>query len=81
MGAGQQNDDERQFDHQTIELMRSSLEDGWARLPPAEQAGTSKTLLAQRILTAVARGERDPARLRLCALLHIDATSHKKAHV
>jgi len=54
------------FDPETIDLMRSVLDAAWASLLPEQQASMSQTILAERILRAVARGERDPT--RLCAL-------------
>jgi hypothetical protein len=58
------------FDPDTIALMRTCLDDAWAELSPLIQARTMKSVLAQRILQAVAAGERDPVRLRTIALLH-----------
>jgi len=59
------------FDPETIELMRSALDAAWASLTPQQQASVSRTLLAQRILRAAARGERDPVRLRSSALFSV----------
>jgi hypothetical protein len=56
------------FDPETIDLMRSVLDAAWASLLPEQQASMSRTILAERILRAVARGKRDPARLCACAL-------------
>jgi hypothetical protein len=56
------------FDPETIELLRSSLDDAWSKLTPRQQAVTSKSTLAARILEAAAEGERDPALLLACAL-------------
>jgi len=56
------------FVPETIELMRTVLDDAWAHLLPEQQASMSRTVLAERILRAVGRGERDPVRLRACAL-------------
>ena len=63
------SDDHGAFDPETIALMRTALEEAWASLPPAQQAHTSQTLLAERILFAAKRGERDPMRLRASALI------------
>jgi hypothetical protein len=38
----------------TVELLKSVLDDAWAILPPEQQIGISKILLAER---AAARGE------------------------
>jgi hypothetical protein len=56
------------FDPETIALLRTSLDRAWASLPPGQQAVTSQSLLAERILRAAAQGERDPDRLRARAI-------------
>jgi hypothetical protein len=57
------------FDPETIELMKTALDEAWTSLNAAEQAKTDRSSLAERILKAAARGERDPARLRAHALI------------
>jgi hypothetical protein len=59
------------FDAETILIMKASLEEAWEMLGVVEQRNTDKSTLAARILRAAAAGERDPVRLRACALLHI----------
>jgi hypothetical protein len=59
------------FEPEVILLMQASLDDAWARLPPAKRARTPKSDLAARILEAAANGERDPVRLRTYALLRV----------
>lgn len=56
------------FDLDTVALLRETLEDAWACLPPERRATTSRTRLAEGILTSAAKGERDPERLRDAAL-------------
>ena len=56
------------FDRDTVTLLRTSLDGAWASLPANQQAVTSRSILAERILRAAARGERDPDRLRALAL-------------
>jgi hypothetical protein len=56
------------FDPDTIALLRATLDHAWASLPRHQQAVTSRSVLAERILRAAARGERDPDRLRAHAL-------------
>jgi hypothetical protein len=56
------------FDHQTVALMREVLEDVWAGMSAHQQAGTPRSILAERILLAAADGERDPFHLRSHAL-------------
>jgi hypothetical protein len=57
------------FDIETVLMLREILEDGWACLPPAQRATTSKTILAERILRAAAAGERERERLLDAALM------------
>ena len=52
------------FSPETIELLRSVLDDAWESMRPEERACTSKTAIAARILDMAAAGERDPIRLR-----------------
>ena len=56
---------EMHFDPKTIALLRTTLDRAWAGLTLSEQAKTSRSVLAERILLAAAKGERDPE--RLCA--------------
>ena len=60
----------RVFDPETIALLQSVLEDAWASLPVREQVKSHKVNLAERILCAAGKGERDPRRLRAAALVH-----------
>lgn len=63
------------FDPATIQLLRTCLAEAWAKLGPIEQANTLKSSLASRMLRAAAAGERDPVRLRTCALLRVASPS------
>jgi hypothetical protein len=45
------------------------LDRAWASLPPSQRVRTSRSVLAERILKAAAKGERDTDRLRACALM------------
>jgi hypothetical protein len=49
------------FDPDTVALLRTTLDRAWASLSPRQQAVTSRSVLAERILKAAARGERDRA--------------------
>ena len=60
--------DNRCFDPETIEVLRTALDEAWSSLPPRKQALVNKTDLAERILALAAIGERDPIRLRTAAL-------------
>jgi hypothetical protein len=57
------------YDPETVEVMRAVLDEAWASLVPSQQAHTTKSEMASRILQAVADGERDPAKLRTTALI------------
>ncbi|MGZ5178670.1 MAG: hypothetical protein ACXWCW_31490 [Burkholderiales bacterium] len=52
-----------------IKLMRSALDEAAIILPKAERTSAMKVKLASRILAAAAKGERDPNKLRIAALL------------
>jgi hypothetical protein len=56
------------FDPETIALMDAVLDEAWASLLPHQQDKISRIALAERILNAAARGERDPKRLCAFAL-------------
>jgi hypothetical protein len=56
------------FDPETVALLRTTLERAWDSLPAGQQAVTSRSILAERILKAAAEGERDPDRLRAKAI-------------
>ena len=62
------------FDPETIELLRNILEESWGSLRPEEQAQSSRSLIAERILKMAATGERDPMRLRTRALTEVVAS-------
>ena len=57
------------FQPDEIKLMRSALDEAALILPKAERTSTVKVKLASRILAAAAKGERDPNKLRIAALL------------
>jgi hypothetical protein len=59
------------FDPETIDLMRLALDAAWTSLTRDQQASVSRMVLAERILRAAARGERDPVRLRARALFSV----------
>jgi hypothetical protein len=50
--------------------MQLALDLAWSSLSSEQQAQSSKTLLAERIVDAAESGERSPARLLLLALMH-----------
>ncbi len=57
------------FQPDEVELMRSVLDEAATILPKAERTSDMKVKLASRILAAAAKGERDPNKLRMAALL------------
>ena len=59
------------FDPETIALLLAVLDEAWDSLNAQEQAQSSKSLLAERILHLAATGERDPVRLRVAALTEV----------
>jgi len=59
------------YDPETVTLLRSVLDAAWNSLSPAQQARTSKSELAHRMLKLAARGERDPARLRVRSIVEV----------
>jgi hypothetical protein len=59
------------YDPETITLLRGVLDAAWNSLSPAQQARISKSHLAERLLRLAARGERDPARLRVRAIVEV----------
>jgi hypothetical protein len=63
------------YDPQTVEMLRTVLEDAWAALPENRRGNDMKTELAERILAAAAGGERDPERLFVRALMRPNRVS------
>ena len=64
------------FDPETINLMRTALENAWEQLEHDMQQRTSKVTFAERILRAASNGERDPTRLRAVALGNVGKLCH-----
>ena len=67
------------FDPETIAVLDGALSQAWASLQPHQQNEISKLALADRILKAAARGERNPSRLCAAALKGIHAETHSAA--
>jgi hypothetical protein len=63
------------FDPETLELLRGVLDEAWGSLRPDEQARSTRSYLAERILKFAALGERDPIRLRVYALTEVVTSS------
>jgi len=52
-----------------VKDIQVALDLAWTLLSPEQQAQSSKTMLATRILDAAEAGERSPARLLMLALM------------
>jgi len=61
--------EDKQLSLDTVRDMQVALDLVWSSLTPEQQAQSSKTLLATRILDAAEAGERSPARLVMLALM------------
>ena len=61
--------EDKQLRLDTVRDMQVALDLAWSSLTPEQQAQSSKTLLATRILDAAEAGERSPARLVMLALM------------
>jgi hypothetical protein len=59
------------YDPETVSVLRAALDAAWDTLSAGQQARTTKSELAQRMLKLAARGERDPARLRARAVTEV----------
>jgi hypothetical protein len=57
------------FDPDTVQILKTVLDEAWASLVPDQQALTTRSEMAGRILDAAARGERDPVKLKTAALI------------
>ena len=59
----------RHFSSETVRNIQVALDLAWNSLSAEQQALSSKTMLATRILDAAEAGERSPARLLMLAVL------------
>ncbi len=64
------------FQPELIELMKAVLDDATATLAEAKRTSTMKAEIASHILASAARGERDPAALKMAALSAVVECSH-----
>ena len=64
------------FQPDLIALMKTVLEDAAATLPEAKRTSAMKAEIACKILSCAAKGERDPAILKMRALLAVVQSSH-----
>jgi hypothetical protein len=64
------------YQPELIDLMRAVLDDVTATLPEAKRTSAMKADIASQILASAARGERNPAALKIAALSAIVECSH-----
>jgi hypothetical protein len=64
------------YQPELIDLMRAVLDDVTATLPEAKRTSAMKAEIASQILASAARGERNPAALRIAAVSAIVECSH-----
>jgi hypothetical protein len=66
------------FEPETLTLLRAVLDEAWDALTPEERAWTLKSDMALRILRLAQQGERDPAKLRIGAMIGVVNDSQKR---
>ncbi len=64
------------FQPELIELMKSVLDEAALTIPEPKRTSAMKAEIASHILACAAKGERDPAALKMAALLAIVDCSH-----
>ena len=64
------------FQPELIELMKAVLDDATATLAEEKRTSTMKAEIASHILASAAKGERDPAALKMAALSAVVECSH-----
>ena len=64
------------FQPELINLMKAVLDEAAATLPEGKRTSTTMAEMASQILGRAARGERDPARLKIAALSAVVECSH-----
>ena len=64
------------FQPELIELMKAVLDDAAMTLPEAKRTSAMKAEIASHILACAAKGERDPAALRMAALAAVVECTH-----
>ena len=64
------------FEPELIELMKAVLDDATATLAEEKRTSTMKAEIASHILASAAKGERDPAALKMAALSAVVECSH-----
>ena len=64
------------FQPEQIKLMKAILDDAAATLPESKRTSTTMAEMASKILACAAKGERDPATLKIAALSAVVECSH-----
>ena len=64
------------FQPELIKLMKAVLDDAVATLPESKRTSTTMAEMASQILACAANGERNPATLKIAALLAVVERSH-----
>jgi hypothetical protein len=64
------------FQPELIQLMRSVLDEAALAIPEPKRTSAMKAEIASNILACAAKGERDPAALKMAALLAVVECSH-----
>jgi hypothetical protein len=64
------------FQPELIKLMKAVLDEAVATLPESKRSSMMKAEMASQILARAAKGERDPATLKIAALMAVVECSH-----
>ena len=64
------------FQPELIKLMKAVLDEAAATLPESKRSSTMMAEMASQILACAGKGERDPATLKMAALLGVVECSH-----
>ena len=64
------------FQPELIELMKSVLDEAALTIPEPKRTSAMKAEIASHILACAAKGERDPAALKMAALLAVVECTH-----
>jgi len=69
------------FQPELIELMKAVLDEAVVMLPEAKRTSTMKAEIASHILACAAKGERNPAALKIAALSAVVECSHYSHYI
>jgi hypothetical protein len=65
----------RTYDPETLDLLRGVLDEVWAKLSKTQRQRLPRSMIAERLLAAAAKGQRDRDLLRSSALDGSESTS------